>query len=191
MQIILASESPSRKRLLSQAGLQFKVFPPNIQEERFLNPKKPEDSCLYIAKQKALKAQSHYPEAIIIACDQMVYFEEHLFGKAYTIKKAIDTLVQLQGQTHCLFSALCMLWKEKNFYHICPSYLSMRPLNPKQIKNYVLRERPLNSAGSYHIESQGISLFQKIKTEDFNAIEGLPLIQIFNQLIKWGYPVCS
>ena len=63
----------------------------------------------------------------------------------------------------------------------------MRSLTVKQIKNYILKEQPLNSAGSYHIESYGITLFKKITTEDFNSIQGLPLIQVVNQLIKWNY----
>ena len=189
MKIILASQSPSRKRLLLKAGFTFEVFSPNIPEEQFINPAEPEKSCLDIAKQKALKAQSLYKSDVIIACDQMAYLDGELFGKAHTTQKAIENLTKLQGKTHHLFSGLCMLWKEKEFFYSCDSKLTMRTLSPKQIKNYVLKEQALKSAGSYHIESQGISLFKKVETEDSNAIEGLPLIQTINQLIKWDYPL--
>ena len=189
MKIVLASQSASRKKLLSKVGLKFEIFIPNIDEKRLLDSKNPADSCYAIAKQKALKAQTKHPQDIIIACDQMVYLNGKLFGKAYTEKKAIETLIQLQGQTHILLSALCMLWEKKEFSHISKNHLSMRPLSLKQIKNYVTKEQPLKSAGSYHVESLGLALFEKIKTDDFNSIEGLPLIQVVNQLLIWGYPI--
>ena len=189
MKIILASQSPSRKRLLAQAGFVFTSFAPNIDEELFLNHKKPENSCIEIARQKALKAQTLYEKEIIIACDQMVLHEGQLFGKAHTTKKAIETLIQLQGKTHYLLSGLCMLWGQKSFSRLIKSRLSMRHLSLKQIKNYVLSEKPLKSAGSYHIESKGIQLFEKIQTEDFYSIEGLPLISVIQQLSRWNYPL--
>lgn len=189
MKIILASQSPNRKRLLSKAGLDFEVFAPHIQEERFIRPKKPENSCQILAREKARKAQITHKEKIIIACDQMAYSEGKLFGKAGATKQAIENLLQLSGKTHRLLTGLCMLYKEKSYHYLCESKMTMRTLNFKQIKNYVLREQPLQSAGSYHIESQGIRLFEKIETEDFNAIEGLPLIRVINQLIEWEYPL--
>ena len=142
-----------------------------------------------IAKQKALKAQSIYKTDLIIACDQMAYCEGKLFGKAHTEQKAIQILIELQGQTHTLLTGLYMLWENKKYSCLCKSKLTMRKLNAKQIKNYVLKEKPLKCAGSYHIESQGIKLFEKIETEDFHSIEGLPLIQVINQLERWGYPL--
>ena len=189
MKIILASKSPNRKKLLSKAGLIFKVFVPNIQEEIFIDPKKPEYSCLNVAKQKALKAQKLYQKEIIIACDQMAYFEGKFFGKAHSQKKAIQALIELQGQTHTLFTALCMLWEDKEHSYLCKSKMTMRALSPKQIKNYVLQEQVLQCAGSYKVESLGIRLFEKIDTEDFNSVEGLPLIHVISQLEKWGWPL--
>ena len=189
MQIVLASQSPNRKRLLSKTGFIFKVFHPDIQEEKFIDPKKPENSCLYIAEQKAVKGQSIYKTAVIIACDQMAYCEGKLFGKAYTEEKAIQTLTELQGKSHELLTGLYMLLEDKKHSYLCKSKMTMRALSPQQIKNYVLREKPLQCAGSYHVESQGLNLFKKIETEDFNSIEGLPLIHIVNQLEQWGCPL--
>ncbi|MCY4321432.1 MAG: Maf family protein [Bdellovibrionaceae bacterium] len=191
MKIILASQSPSRKKLLNKLGLKFEILAPNINEEKFLDVKNPENSCYQVAKQKALIGKNKYNQDIIIACDQMVYLDGELFGKAYTEKQAIQNLIQLQGKTHILISALCMLWEKKEFYHISKSYLKMRHLTLRQIKNYVMTDKPLKSAGSYHIESTGIALFEKVKTDDFYSIQGLPLIQVANQLLKWNYPLFS
>jgi len=189
MNIILASQSPSRKKLLLKTGIPFETFDSQIKEEKFFNPQKPAHTCRYLAKLKALKAQEHHPDSLIIACDQMAYFKGKLFGKAFTEKQAIDNLIQLQGNTHKLFTALIMLKGKKRFSHVSKSLLTMRTLSLSQIQSYIKADQPLKAAGSYHIESIGISLFTKVKTEDFNSIEGLPLMQLINQLIKWGYPL--
>ena len=189
MNIILASQSPNRKKLLLKAGVNFETFKPQIDEKKFLDPKNPSKTCRHLAQLKALKAQKSYPESVIIGCDQLAYLNGKLFGKPLKEKQAMENLIQLQGKTHQLFTAVFMLWGRKSFFHISKSFMTMRRLSIAQIKQYILKDQPLKAAGSYHVESLGISLFEKIKTEDFNSIEGLPLIQVVNQLIKWGYPL--
>lgn len=189
MKILLASQSPSRRKLLAKTGISFETFSPDIQEERLLDAKNPAQSCQNLSHLKALKAQKKYPTHVIIACDQMAYLKGTLFGKAHTKQKAIENLLKLQGHTHTLFSALYMLWEKKEFCHVSKSFLSMRKLTLKQIQNYIATEKPLKSAGSYHVEGKGITLFKKIQTDDLNSIEGLPLSQVINQLIRWGYPL--
>ena len=189
MKIILASSSPSRKRILEKTALDFEIFKPEIDEKALIDKKKPLDSCLKIARKKALKARLTHKKACIIACDQMVLFKGKLYGKAKTKKRAIETLNLLQGKTHTLVSALVMIYGEKKMEKIYKHEMSMRKLTKKEIETYVLSEKPLNSAGSYYIEGEGIKLFKEIKTHDFNAIEGLPVIEVMNQLKKWSFPL--
>ena len=106
MNIILASQSPNRKKLLLKAGIDFQVFDSQIDEEQFLDPRNPAVTCSHLAKLKALKAQKIYPDSVIIGSDQMAYLKDRLFGKALTKKQAIDNLIQLQGKTHKLFTAV-------------------------------------------------------------------------------------
>ncbi len=189
MNIILASQSPNRQNLLNQAGVKFQIFIPDIQEEKYLNKKsKPQDICLKIAQAKALKAYESHSENIIIASDQLAYLNGKFYGKALSTEKACQTLLELQGKTHDLITSLYMCYKEKSFSHVSINKMSMRSLNLQQIKKYVSIDKPLNCAGSYHIESLGIGLFKKIKTDDFNSIIGLPLTIVINQLILWKYP---
>lgn len=189
MKILLASQSPSRKKLLKKIGLIFKTFSPNIEEHKFIDSKNPKISSLKVAQQKALKAQSLYKTACIIACDQIAYIDQTICYKAHTQKKAKFYLNLLQGRTHTLFTGLYMLYGKKSYSYVCESQLRMRKLSEQQIQNYILKDQALYSAGSYHIESQGLQLFEHIKTEDFNAIEGLPLIKTINQLVAWGLPI--
>lgn len=187
MNIILASQSPSRKKLLKQAGIEFSSFSPSIDEKSYIkNLHEPQKTCLEIAKAKALKALEKYKKHTIIASDQMAYLDACFYGKSGTKQRAIESLTQLQGQTHQLITSLYMTSENKIFEHVSVSQMTMRSLSLKQIKNYVERDKPLHCAGSYHIEETGISLFTKIETEDFNSIIGLPLIATINQLTKWG-----
>ena len=189
MKIILASSSPSRKRILKKTALDFEIFKPEIDEESLIDKKKPEASLLRIATEKAKKAKLTHKKACIIACDQMVLFKDNLYGKAKTKKRAIETLLLLQGQTHILLSALVMIYGKKKKEAIFKNEMSMRKLSLKEIEAYVNTEKPLGSAGSYYIEGEGIKLFKKIKTQDFNAIEGLPVMEVMNQLSEWNFSI--
>lgn len=190
MEIILASQSPSRKKLLTRAGIPHRVFIPSLEEECFLKETKlpSQEICLNLAKMKAQKAAkecSH--DTIVIACDQLAFLKGEPFGKAHTKEKAVENLTKLQGQTHKLIHGLYMNFGEKAFSHISINKMSMRPLTQEQIKKYVSLEKPLKSAGSYLVEGVGIGLFEKIESSDFFSIMGLPLTVVISQLIHWGF----
>ena len=108
-------------------------------------------------------------------------------GKPHTFEKARKQLQQLQGQTHQLITAVTLLSEdfERHLNHI--TYLTMRNLSDLEIDNYLKKDEPYDCAGSYKIEKHGIILFSEIKTDDFSAIQGLPLIWISNQLKELGY----
>ena len=190
MKIVLASQSPGRKFLLKQTGLPFEIVAPAIDEEACFKESKspPESICLYIAQKKAEKVFAEKPEVVIIAADQMALFEGKFYGKAHSAEKAIQTLSLFQGKTHQLINGLYMKYGNKSFSHTTINKMSLRPLSLNQIKTYVKRDQPLHSAGCYYIDQTGYSLFEKIESEDFSSIIGLPLMAVMNQLIKWGCP---
>ena len=188
MKILLASQSLSRKKLLSQAGLQFEIFAPCLDEEAFLQKSRlsPKKICLALARLKGEKAQSRYPNHAVIAADQLAFLGRSAFGKARTEKKAINTLSALQGKTHHLIHGLYMRKGKEVFSHATVNKMTMRPLSRSQIENYVQKDRPLKSAGAYLLERAGIGLFENIKTDDFSSIIGLPLTVVLTRLIQWG-----
>ena len=175
-----------------QAGVPHETFAPDIAEDAFLKKTKlpPREICLTLARMKAEKARKTVkPESdvVVIACDQLAFLKEKAFGKAQTKFKAVQALKELQGKTHLLIHGLYMSFGEKTFSHVSVNKMSMRPLSARQIEDYAERDRPLQSAGSYLVESAGIKLFEKIEAEDFYSIIGLPLTVVFNQLISWGF----
>ena len=190
MKIVLASGSVGRRLLLKKTGIPFEILAPDIDEEAcFKEIKNPTESvCLHIAQKKGEKALSQRPEAVIIAADNMAFFEGRFYGKAHREKKAVQTLSLFQGKTHRLINGLYMQYGNKTFSRLTVNKMCMRPLTPRQIETYVQKDRPLKSAGCYYIDQKGLGLFEKIESEDFSSIIGLPIMAVTSCLIKWGFP---
>ena len=137
--------------------------------------------CQTLAQEKALSIQQK--QAYVIGVDQMVSLNNSAFGKPKTKAKAVETLTALQGKTHELISALYLQKPDGSFFKkLTVNRLTMHPLTQTQIEFYLNQEKPYECAGSYKAEGLGVSLFSKIESPDFNAIIGLPLIALCNEL---------
>lgn len=84
----------------------------------------------------------------------------------------------MSGKKHLLVTSVCVLFQDQVFEWQDTTSLHMRKLTRAQCESYVLKDDPLQCAGSYKIESLGITLFDSIDTKDFTAITGLPLISL-------------
>lgn len=183
--IILASQSPARKKLLNSIKLSFTVIPPKVDEEFYKKKiKDPKTLCQTLARMKVESIQE--TNCWVIGSDQIVYLNGQVLGKPGNKQKAIETLSLLQGKTHQLMTAFCLQKPDNSYFEeLVISNMSMRALNQKQIEFYLNQDKPYGCAGSYTIEKRGISLFEKIDSPDFNAIIGLPLISLCSQLKLW------
>ena len=184
--IILASQSPARKKLLDSLKIPFTVIPPQVDEEVYKKKiKDPKNLCQTLARLKVESLQKK--NCWIIGSDQIVYLEGRIFGKSGNRLKAMETLSLLQGKTHQLMTALHLQRPDDSYFEeLIINKMSMRPLTQKQIEFYLNQDQPFACAGSYTIEKKGITLFEKIDSPDFNAIIGLPLISLCSQLKLWN-----
>ncbi len=180
MKIVLASTSPYRKKLLQQLNLTFTVEAPAVDESSLKKTAQVSlsDLPVFLAQKKAESVAALFPHDIVIGSDQMGLFEHKSLDKPGTKDKAILQLQKLQGTTHQLLTALCVIHRGKLFQHLDITELTMRQLNDSQIKNYVDLENPVDCAGSYKFEGLGIALFEKVQTKDPSAIVGLPLMAL-------------
>lgn len=180
MKIVLASTSPYRKKLLQQLNLTFTVEAPAVDESSLKKTAQVSlsDLPVFLAQKKAESVAALFPHDIVIGSDQMGLFEHKSLDKPGTKDKAILQLQKLQGTTHQLLTALCVIHRGKLFQHLDITELTMRQLNDLQIKNYVDLENPIDCAGSYKFEGLGIALFEKVQTKDPSAIVGLPLMAL-------------
>lgn len=194
MNLILASTSPYRKQLLEKMGISFDCVKPDLNEEQLKESLLKQNhspvqiaESLSKAKCKAAFKQINNDNSVIIAGDQLVAFDNTVLGKPHTSEKAIAQLQQLNGQKHQLITAVSLFIRGKVIHKNHITHLHMKNLSENEIKNYVLKDKPLDCAGSYKIEEHGITLFEAIDCDDFTAIQGLPMIWLSNCLKENGY----
>ena len=181
--VVLASESPYRRELLARLGLSFECASPELDED--LTKREISDSLVLaktLARLKAQKILTSFPEHLVIGADQVLDLEGMIFSKPGTPAKAVEQLEKLSGKTHKLITAVCLASSEELVEFENVAKLTMYTLTPEEIEHYVDTDKPLNCAGSYKIESAGIRLFEKIEADDFTSIIGLPLIQLNSHL---------
>lgn len=178
--LILASQSPARRRLLKRLGLKFLCRPAHLDEaavqKRISNPKK---LVLELSKLKARAVAESFPHAIVIGADQVLVCGGRIFGKPHTENRAIAQLQAMSGRTVQLLTGYCVVdgdGGETAAVH--QTRLKVRRLTLVEIRDYVRRDKPLGCSGSFKFESFGIGLFDSVQTDDPTAIEGLPLIEI-------------
>ena len=184
----LASTSIYRKRLLEQMGLEFTVEQPSFDETPF---KAGQISPMELAQKMARgKAQSCQTKGtLILASDQVASLEGKVLSKPGTAEKAAEQLSQLQGKTHFLYTAVCLIANSQIVEWVETAELQMKRLTLDQINRYIQKDQPVDCAGSYKIEKSGITLFESVKAEDWNSIQGLPLIRLAKELTKLGLPL--
>jgi len=183
--IILASKSEVRKKILNQNGINCEVVPANVDEdqvkESLINEKAtPEMISKNLAELKANKVSGKKPNELVLGADSVIDLNSELVSKPTNREEALAILQKLNGQKHQLISSVCiskngsMIW---NFTDA--STLTMKQLNSDEIKSYLarIRDKELYAYGVYQIEADGRSLFSKIEGDE-DTIMGLPVKQI-------------
>lgn len=183
--IILGSSSQYRRELLSRLKLPFEVASPEVDENP-LPSETPEATAMRLAKQKAGVIAHTFPNALIIAADQVAAIGNIHLGKPLSHTKAKDQLKMMQGKEVDFYTALCLLNSRTNHLqeHITHYIVKFRPLTDQQIERYLTKEQPYHCAGSAKAEGLGIALIEKMTGNDPNALIGLPLIALVNMLMN-------
>jgi septum formation protein len=191
LQILLASSSRYRRELLGRLLPRFDSVSPDVDEHAFhaLEPT-PDRLAQRLATEKTLAVFRRFPDAIVIGSDQLADLNGQVLGKPGSVSAAVDQLLSMSGKIHRLLTAVCIAAPGRPLISIMDeTRLAMRSLTSDEALRYIERDQPLDCAGSYKIESLGISLFEKIETADFTAIMGLPLIQVSQSLRELGVAI--
>ena len=187
--LILASSSPFRRMLMTNAGLAFDWKAARIDERAIEKPLEekgasPQEVALVLAEAKALNVAEPCPEAIIIGSDQTMSLGDRVYHKPRDRADARDHLLSLSGQTHQLNSAVVLVRASTPVWtHMSSARLTMRRLSPDFIDRHLERvgEKALSSVGAYQLEGEGIQLFEKIEG-DYFTILGLPMLPLLEKL---------
>jgi len=183
--IILASKSEVRKKILNKYGINCQVIPANVDEDQIkkslLEEKAtPEIISKNLAELKANKISEKKHDQLVLGADSVIDLNGELISKPVDRKEAFEILEKLNGQKHQLISSVCISKNGSMIWNLTDaSNLTMKQLNSHEIKSYLvkIRDKELYAYGVYQIETDGRSLFSKIEGDE-DTIMGLPVKQI-------------
>lgn len=192
-QIILASGSPIRAKMLRDAGVEFDVQIPRVDEDSILHAlvaedAKPADIADTLAEYKARRIADKTPSAIVIAADQVLACNGEIYAKPKDMTEARAHLNALKGQGHQLLSAVVVYEDAKPVWrHVGRAQLAMRDFSDAFLDDYLAKagDDILNCVGCYQLESHGVTLFNRVQG-DYFTILGLPLLEVLGFLRTRG-----
>ena len=185
--LCLASTSPRRRAFLQRYGLQFECYSPDVDESEHLN-ESVEAYVQRVAQDKAKRAQSRYPNAIILAGDTTVFYQGRIVGKPSTPAEACAMLRLLRGQRHQVYSAYVILDSASGELFaetICTEVL-FRSYSEECIQWYIQTGEPMDKAGAYSIQGVGTLLVDSIQGS-YNNVVGFPVERILPHLLQKGW----
>ena len=183
---VLASCSPRRAALLSEAGFEFESVAPRVAE-RFDADLTLRELTMWNAIRKGLSVARAYPDKIVLAADTLVVLEDEIIGKPADLEQAAQILRRLSGRTHEVCSAvfICRLSSgvSRTFHDV--SRVRFRRLSSATIENYLAKVNPLDKAGAYAAQGSGAEIIAKIDGSYTNVV-GLPMEKTVTALAKFG-----
>lgn len=185
--LILASNSPRRKQLLTLGGRTFAVVAAEV-DERLKLGEEPLAYVLRLAETKARAIVSKAsPEDVVIAADTTVVDGENILGKPVDEIEADSMLRRLRGRTHQVYTALAVLrvLDDLLLTDWCCTDVPMRQYSDDEMKAYISTGDPLDKAGAYAIQHTGFNPVENLHG-CFANVMGLPLCHLTRTLIKLG-----
>lgn len=188
--LLLASGSRYRAELLARLQIPFSTQ--NVAlDERPEGQETPDHRAQRLATAKSQAAITDAPKQWVLGSDQVAALGEQQLGKPGTVEAAMHQLQMMSGQQMQFWTA-ASLWNPasgKLLQHLDCTTVTMRQLQPAEIERYLLADQPLDCAGSFKMEALGVSLFERVETEDPTALIGLPLIGVCRLLRQIGQPI--
>lgn len=182
-EIILASNSPRRKDLLSRLGIEFKIMTLFGIDESYPKGLSAEDIALHIASKKA-EAYKHLinDNKLIITADTIVIVDDKVLGKPHDAEEAAQMLRSLSGREHTVVTAVTLSTKDKTMKEAVTTKVTFAPLSEEEIDFYIVNYLPFDKAGGYGIQEWiGLVAVERIEGSFFNVI-GLPVQRLYKML---------
>ncbi|WP_395739039.1 Maf family protein [Prosthecobacter sp.] len=175
--LLLASASPRRVDLLRQAGFEFEVVLPQVEEAH--DPAlTPEQLTVENARRKALAVSRTRPDALVIGADTLVYVDGDPLAKPADMEEALQMVRRLSGRTHevCTGVALACGGEVARELHVI-THVTFKPLTDEVIRDYHRRVNPLDKAGAYGIQECTDMVMERMEGS-FTNVVGLPVDEV-------------
>ena len=180
---ILASASPRRKTILSQAGLDFTIIASKIIED-FSIELQPKAFCEHWAREKANDIAKSHSDKLIIGADTIAIMNDKILGKPKNYKESFAMLKSLSGKTHQVLTGVSLIHFNLGIDFTFTEYtdVSICFLTDKEINKYIDKYKPYDKAGSYGIQD-GFSIYVEKINGCFYNVMGFPISR-FHKLYK-------
>ena len=180
--VVLASQSPRRRQLLSLIGIEHDVQPANIDESYFAG-EEPRAHALRLAREKAEAIAS--PGAVTIGSDTIVILDGEILGKPADAEEAARILRRLSGRVHTVITAVAVHWRDELIADAEEVTVTFRVLSEAEITAYIATGEPMDKAGAYGIQGYGATIVDRVDG-DYFAVMGLPLNRLTRLLESLG-----
>ena len=186
--LLLASTSPARKRLLTDAGIVFETRSPGVDEDALVEAERPatvQDMTLLLAKAKA-EAVSF--EGLVLGCDSALWFEGEMLGKPHHPEVAIARWQKMRGKTGVLCSGHWLIDGATGNAagKVTETTVKFADLTDDQIHRYVATGEPLQVAGAFTIDGIGGAFVERIEG-DYHTVVGLSLVALRELVTDLGH----
>ena len=187
--VILASASPRRTELLTQAGIEHQIIPALCEEKTTAT--KPDEYVMELAEGKAVDVVTRYKEEhpvenlLVIGSDTVVSVNGKILGKPKTEEEAFEMLSSLQNHTHQVYTGVavieCESQKETKKVFCEQSDVEVYPMTREEILSYIKSGDCMDKAGAYGIQGH-FAVYIKGIHGDYNNIVGLPIARLYQEL---------
>ena len=181
--IVLASESPRRRELLANLGLNFITCSPKADE--YFDPSLPIWKALErVAYIKAESGAKLHPNNLVIGADTIVVIDDEILGKPNSSKDAKAMLKILSGRTHYVYTGVAIAYNGaiETFHE--KTEVTFYSFDDTLIDWYIATKESYDKAGAYGIQGKGMVLVEKING-DYNNVVGLPVSSLYRHLLKY------
>lgn len=183
MKLVLASNSPRRKELLSRLGLEYEVRTMQGIDESYPEGLPMEEIPQYISRKKA-SAYTLQSDELLITADTIVWLDGEVLGKPTDEEDAKQMLRKLSGRTHQVVTGVTLTLADHQHTFSSVSKVTFAPLTDDEIDRYVTLYHPLDKAGAYGIQEWiGYIGVASIEGSYFNVM-GLPVQRLYTELKK-------
>jgi len=186
-QLILASQSPRRRQLLTAAGYRFSVVVPSEQAECGICSRETARQLVArLARQKAADVARSVPHGVVIGCDTVAVCQGQVLGKPANVDHARQMLLLLRGQIHAVLSGLC-IWQRPADTHrveVVSTRLKMAPISDRQLDDYLDSDAWIGKAGAFGYQDS-LPWLEVLDGSESNVV-GLPLELLSDMLASLG-----
>ncbi|MEM6764590.1 MAG: Maf family protein [Bacteroidota bacterium] len=181
--VILASNSPRRKELLSELEVEFEILVRPVSEY-FPEDIHPRAVAVLVSENKAKAYDDLSPDNIVITADTIVALEGEIMGKPENREHAVEMLTKLSGKTHHVVTGVTVFWKGRFKSFAEETLVTFKPLTREEIDYYIDTCEPYDKAGAYGIQEWigkiGITGIEG----DYYGVIGLPLCKLYQELTQ-------